>query len=902
MKRIILLIQLVIAITLNVYAGTVPPDSTIYAGLTGKQLIDSLRARYRPSRTLPYAGTPDARDTLFGEIDLTANDSITCVYSSYTIYMQPGQDPDDWAYSHDFNTEHSWPQSYLTSQSPDPTGDMNHLFPSDIEVNSSRGNYPFAEIPDAQTDTWYYNNTSSSSIPGSNIDLYAEYLSGTSFEPREQQKGNTARAMYYMLTMYQLSDTTLAWWTGQKDILYSWHCNDPADLIEIARTKKIAPHQSGKINPFILDSTLIRRAYFPYLATNTSVSFSPISVSKAESAGSCSLKVAISSPSGTVATTVQVVLTGGTGTAADVNNYTTQTLTFPAGSSAVQSAVLTITDDALEEGTETLIFTLRNASGGTSAKVGSDSVFTLSITDNDDATAPVITSGPSVTGIGSTSATVVWTTNELSNSWVYYGLNTAYSDTMRNESDVASHSVGLSGLTASTTYHYKVSSTDPMNNGPTYSGDNTFTTAAPSGGSAFFYEPFDYPAGDSINGIHNWTLHSGTTNPIRVVSPGLSYGTYKSKATGNACSLFVTGEDVNRTFAAQSAGKVYSSFLVRVDSATATGDYFFHLSASTLNTSFFVGRVYARKDASNNLQFGLAKASEGATYSSNTYAFKNTYLLVLKYKIGSGASDDTVSLFVIDGTVPGSEPVTPTIGPLAPVNSDPASIGTAALRQGGSTTGPVLKLDEIKIDTSWSNSPLAVDLSYFTALGETGQITIKWSTAGENNAGHWDVWKATKPSGDYRWMTSLPAAGNSNEPKDYFWIDRNVQTYKTYYYRLVQTDESSDSLVYGPVSAEALLTSVKPVSPISVNCEPNPFRNAVNISFETTSPQAVKLEIFSITGQLIKSFLQSKANIGINNFQWDGKGNNGEPCPQGIYFFRLSQNNSNCKGKIVLIR
>jgi|GEM_PF-1106611 len=900
MKLRIILVQLIAIIAGNVYAGIVPPDSTILAGLTGKQLIDSLRARYRPSHTIAYASEPDVRDTLFGIIDQTAADSITCVYSAYTIYMQPGQDPDDWAYSHDFNTEHSWPQSYLTSQSPDPTGDMNHLFPSDIEVNGSRGNYPFAEIPDAQTDTWYYNNTSTASIPGSNIDLYGEYLSGVSFEPREQQKGNTARAMYYMLTMYQLSDTSLSWWTGQRDILYTWHCNDAADATEIARTKKIAPYQSGKVNPFIMDSTLIRRAYFPSLPTNTSVNFSPTFVTKTESAGSCSLKVVIASPSGTVATTVQVVLTGGTGSAADINSYTTQTLTFPAGSSADKSVVVSITDDALEEGPETLIFKLRNVSGGTSAAVGADSSFTLTITDNDDATAPTITSGPTVTGITSNAATVNWGTDEISNSWVYYGLTTTYSDTAKNESDVTSHSVGLSGLTASTTYHYKVSSTDPMNNGPTYSSDNTFTTSAASGGSNFLIENFEYIAGTNLTS-NNWTAHSSAgLGPITVISPGLAYSGYSGSNIGNAAWLDSTGEDDNRTFDdGITADSLYVSFMVNVASGGAPTGYFFHLGPNPIGSTLNA-RVYAQ-DVSGSLKFGLAKWTEAATYTSENYAYGTTYLLVLKYKFNSSlTTDDLVSLFVFSSGIPSSEPASPTLGPLGSGYTDATELGSVALRQ--YSAAMKITVDGIKIGDAWGSAPLGVELAYLNALGEHGLILLKWSTASEINAGHWDIWRSAEPSSNFHWMTSMPAAGTSNEANNYSWIDRNVRPDQTYYYRLVQTDENGDSVLYGPVSAETLPILTKSALSGALNCKPNPFRNEVDISFETSSPGAAKLEIFSITGQLIRSFPESKASTGINHFQWDGKGDNGKRCPEGVYFIRLSQNNCSYNGKMILIR
>jgi endonuclease I len=257
MKRM-LLTAVLFAAAVSLRAGTVPPDSTIFPGQTGTQLINSLVAAYKSSTNLGY---DRGRDTLYGVID-KLNDTIECVYSGYKIYMQPGQDPSTWAYDHDINCEHSWPQSMLSSTA---MADLHHLFPTDIEVNGARDNNPFAEIPDNLTTVWYYNNTTSSTIPATNIDLYAENMSNTVFEPREIQKGNTARAMYYMLTMWQLSDTSAdsTWWQGQKDVLYAWHVNDPADAREITRTRKIATYQQGKVNPFVLDSTLIRRAFYP---------------------------------------------------------------------------------------------------------------------------------------------------------------------------------------------------------------------------------------------------------------------------------------------------------------------------------------------------------------------------------------------------------------------------------------------------------------------------------------------------------------------------------------------------------------------------------------------------------------------------------------------------------------
>jgi hypothetical protein len=97
-----------------------------------------------------------------------------------------------------------------------------------------------------------------------------------------------------------------------------------------------------------------------------------------------------------------------------------------------------------------------------------------------DTTAPTISS-VAAGSITSNSATITWTTNEASDSQVQYGTSTAYgSATPVNTSLVTSHSVGVSGLQAGRTYHYRVKSRDAAGN-LAASADFTFTT--PSGTS-----------------------------------------------------------------------------------------------------------------------------------------------------------------------------------------------------------------------------------------------------------------------------------------------------------------------------------------------------------------------------------------------------------------------------------
>lgn len=86
-----------------------------------------------------------------------------------------------------------------------------------------------------------------------------------------------------------------------------------------------------------------------------------------------------------------------------------------------------------------------------------------------------------VINITSTGATIEWTTNAPADSQVFYGLTASYgSQTTLNSALVTDHSVSLTGLTANTTYHFKVSSA-PSGGTAQQSADNSFKTNTSTG-------------------------------------------------------------------------------------------------------------------------------------------------------------------------------------------------------------------------------------------------------------------------------------------------------------------------------------------------------------------------------------------------------------------------------------
>jgi hypothetical protein len=217
-----------------------------------------------------------------------------------------------------------------------------------------------------------------------------------------------------------------------------------------------------------------------------------------------------------------------------------------------------------------------------------------------------------------------------------------------------------------------------------------------------FKEQFNYVVGDTI-GAHGWVTHNGANPPISIVNGSLSYLNYPT-SVGNSAYMGV-GNDYSKQFTttAISADSLYFSMLVNIDTAKTTADYFFH-SYRTGGSSIFLNRIYVKKALNGNVAFGILKGSTigNVVWSDSVYSIGTTYLLVLKLKINPGLINDIPSLF-INPTISATEPL-PNITASDITSADYADIDRLALRQGGATSAPKLRIDEIRVANSWSDA------------------------------------------------------------------------------------------------------------------------------------------------------------------------------------------------------
>lgn len=185
-----------------------------------------------------------------------------------------------------------------------------------------------------------------------------------------------------------------------------------------------------------------------------------------------------------------------------------------------------------------------------------------------------------------------------------------------------------------------------------------------------------------------WNAHaSAGVGEVQYITSSLTLPGYGASGVGGAAAINLGGaEDVHASFANQTKGVVYYAALTRVNTATASGDYFLHLSNTGTG---FRGRVFVR-DNDGVLEYGLGGVG---TYATKAFAFNTTYLVVVRYLIGSGDTD----LYVLDAV--------PTIEPAAPLVSVEGTAELAvqriAIRQGAANSRPAVVIDGIRVANTW---------------------------------------------------------------------------------------------------------------------------------------------------------------------------------------------------------
>ena len=239
-------IILYIGIPFSIFSQSVNYYQSCF-GLSGEELKSELHELISDHTSYSYTTTK----TILREADEDPNNAgnIILTYTGNSIDkfdFSSNLEPDFW------NREHVWPKSHGEFDNGDPFEepaytDAHNLKPVDSSINTFRGEKDF-------------DNGGEVVLNGS-VETSC-YSTSSTFEPRDEVKGDIARIILYMDVRYEGGSgepnlvvvdglTTYPYpQIGDKATLLEWHTQDPPDAFEKRRNDVIFKWQ-GNRNPFI---------------------------------------------------------------------------------------------------------------------------------------------------------------------------------------------------------------------------------------------------------------------------------------------------------------------------------------------------------------------------------------------------------------------------------------------------------------------------------------------------------------------------------------------------------------------------------------------------------------------------------------------------------------------------
>ncbi len=195
----------------------------------------------------PYtSSSTDTWDILQeSDADPSNSNNVILVYTRESV-----NGPQEYNGGSGWNREHVWAKSRGDFGIEIGEGtDVHNLRASNVQVNSTRTNYSFDNCTFNSCELTYGNSYSSNALV---------------FEPRDEDKGDVARIIFYMDVRYEgdsgeldlemteniLSVTSKLPRHGVRSTLLEWHEMDPVDDFERNRNDVIYSYQ-GNRNPFI---------------------------------------------------------------------------------------------------------------------------------------------------------------------------------------------------------------------------------------------------------------------------------------------------------------------------------------------------------------------------------------------------------------------------------------------------------------------------------------------------------------------------------------------------------------------------------------------------------------------------------------------------------------------------
>ncbi|NIW45452.1 MAG: T9SS type A sorting domain-containing protein, partial [Gammaproteobacteria bacterium] len=159
---------------------------------------------------------------------------------------------------------------------------------------------------------------------------------------------------------------------------------------------------------------------------------------------------------------------------------------------------------------------------------------------------------------------------------------------------------------------------------------------------------------------------------------------------------------------------------------------------------------------------------------------------------------------------------------------------------------------------------------------------------------------------DFRYYSLYKDGQLLEQLTDTAFVDSNVAQNQTVEYDLTATDFAGNES--DPAELTVVVTGIGD-DPNAIPTEfaldqnfPNPFNPTTTLQYALKENARVKLQIYNVLGQLVKTLIDENQTAGYKEVVWDGTNNQGLKVPSGIYIYRIKANDFVESRKMILMK
>ena len=200
------------------------------------------------------------------------------------------------------------------------------------------------------------------------------------------------------------------------------------------------------------------------------------------------------------------------------------------------------------------------------------------------------------------------------------------------------------------------------------------------------------------------------------------------------------------------------------------------------------------------------------------------------------------------------------------------------------------------------NTAEPIELSMLKVENRGKAIELIWATATEENNLGFRVYRRKENQMEFIQLNQelVPGMGTSSSPKGYNYLDETVESGYCYFYKLASVSTDGKLEFFGPIQ---ISTTVK--APESFSLEqnyPNPFNMTTSIPFSLPESAQIRLQVFSIHGELIQTLANGIFSAGNHQIRWLGDDSDNNLVSSGVYLVRIQSDKIDRTIKVLLTK